>query len=102
VILFFALFWSLHDDWLSPDADHSASYTRWDVPFSPHWTIGGVFIIGVGTFLVGVVLMLIWRAIAPAFFRGEVLRRDTPTLVRDEELRADLGVADQPRTPRDG
>jgi hypothetical protein len=45
--------------------------------------------------------MLIWRAIAPAFFRGEVLRRDTPTLVRDEELRADLGVADQPRTPRD-
>jgi amino acid transporter len=99
LILYFALAWSLRDDWLSPDADHSSSYTRWDMPFTPHWTIGGVFIIGVGTFLVGVVLMFIWRAIAPGFFRGEVLRRDTPTLVRDEELSTDLGVSRGNRSP---
>ena len=96
LILYFALAWSLHDDWLSPDADHSASYTRWNIPFPPHWTVGGVFLIGVGSFVVGVILMFIWRAIAPAFFRGEVLRRDTPTLVRDAQLSTDLSVADRP------
>src|SRR5690242_18853779 len=96
LILHFALAWSLHDDWLSPDADHSASYTRWNIPFPPHWTVGGVFLIGVGSFVVGVILMFIWRAIAPAFFRGEVLRRDTPTLVRDAQLSTDLSVADRP------
>ena len=94
LILFFALAWSLHDDWLSPDAEHSASYTRWVVPFAPHWTIDGVFLIGVGAFVVGIILMLIWRAIAPPFFRGEILSRDTPTLVRDAQLSTDLGVAD--------
>jgi amino acid transporter len=93
IILYFALAWSLRDDWLAATNDNAASFTQWDVPFAPHWSIGGVFIIGVGTFLVGVVLMLIWRAIAPAFFRGEVLRRDTPTLVRDEQLSTELGVA---------
>jgi hypothetical protein len=33
---------------------------------------------------------------APAFFRGEILRRDTPTLVRDAQLSTDLSVADGP------
>jgi amino acid transporter len=102
VILFFALIWSLHDDWLSPDADHSASYTRWNVPFAPHWTIGGVFLIGVGAFVVGIIIMLIWRAIAPAYFRGETLNRETATLVRDEQLSTDIGVAGrQPPPPSD-
>jgi amino acid transporter len=33
--------------------------------------IGGVFVIGVVTLLIGVVLMAVWKARAPAFFRGE-------------------------------
>ena len=41
LILFFALAWSLHDDWLSPNADGAASYTGWNMPFPPHWHIGG-------------------------------------------------------------
>jgi hypothetical protein len=28
--------------------------------------------------------MLVWRARHPAFFRGETLRKDTPSLVFDE------------------
>ena len=32
--------------------------------------IGGVFILGIGSLLIGVVLMIIWNSVAPAFFRG--------------------------------
>ncbi len=39
--------------------------------------VGGVFIIGIGTLLLGVVLMIIWNMIAPAFFRGETLSKRT-------------------------
>lgn len=37
--------------------------------------IGGVFVVGIGALLLGVVLMLVQRAVAPAFFRGETLPR---------------------------
>ena len=84
IILYFALAWSLHDDWLDPDATGAASYTVWQLPFAPHWRVGGAFLLGVGTLLVGVVLMIIWRFVAPPFFRGETLDRDTPTLVPDD------------------
>jgi amino acid transporter len=47
--------------------------TFWTLPFSPHWRIGGVFLTGSGALLVGVFLMLVYRAIRPAFFRGETL-----------------------------
>ncbi len=77
-----ALGWSLKDDWLAP-SDVSTSYTGWHMPFAPHWHIGGVFLIGLGTFLVGLVLMAIWRVMAPAFFRGETLNRATETKVPD-------------------
>jgi amino acid transporter len=94
LIMFFALIWGFHDDWIAP-SDVSTSYTAWTMPFSPHWTIGGVFLIGVGTFVIGVILMLIWRAVSPPFFRGEVLTRTTPTLVRDDdELSASITIAD--------
>jgi amino acid transporter len=82
VMLFGALIWSVKDAWLAP-SDVSTSYTGYHMPFAPHWTIGGVFLIGIGTFVIGIILMYIWRAIAPAFFRGETLSRDTETLVPD-------------------
>ena len=63
------------------------SYTVWDMPFAPRWQIGGVFLLDVGALLIGVVLMFTYRALRPAFFRGEVLNRDTPTRVPD-----DIGV----------
>jgi amino acid transporter len=46
--------------------------------------VGTVFAIGVGILLVGAVLMVAWRLQAPAFFRGETLRQDTPALIVEE------------------
>ena len=45
--------------------------------------VGLVFILGVGLILSGLILIAIWRAKDPAFFRGETLRTDTPALVVD-------------------
>ena len=45
-------------------------------------SIGGVFLIGIGSLLIGVVLMFAWQAVAPAYFRGETLpKRDSTELV---------------------
>ena len=46
-----------------------------------------MFLLDVGALLIGVVLMFAYRALRPAFFRGEVLNRDTPTRVPE-----DIGV----------
>lgn len=46
--------------------------------------VGTVFAIGVGILVLGGVLMLVWRLRAPAFFRGETLRQDTPALIVEE------------------
>jgi amino acid transporter len=86
VILYVALIWSLHDDWLSANATGAASFTQWTMPFAPHWSIGGVFLLGIGTFVIGIILMLIYRVVAPPFFKGETLNRDTPTLVPDVDV----------------
>jgi amino acid transporter len=53
--------------------------------------IGGVFVIGIGSLVLGAVLMLVYSRVAPPFFRGE-------TLVPG---RADL-LLDAPRTPTIG
>ena len=82
LMLFFALAWSAKDDW-NWNGGNGASYTSWTMPFSPHWQIGGVFLLGFGSLLLGVVLMIIWRLVKPSFFKGETLNRDSPTLVPD-------------------
>ena len=46
--------------------------------------VGGVFIMGVGSLLVGVVLMIAYSFKAPAFFRGKTLHKDTPILVPED------------------
>ena len=46
-----------------------------------------MFVIDVGAIVLGIVLMFIYWAIRPAYFRGEVLNRDTPTRVPE-----DIGV----------
>jgi hypothetical protein len=42
--------------------------------------LGTVFVLGVGVLLLGVVVMLVWQARSPSFFRGETLKTDTPAL----------------------
>jgi len=78
LILFCILGYSLWYDW-----NPNNSYTSFTLPFPPHWHMGGVFLIGVGVFIVGVILMFVWAAMRPAFFRGQVLTRETPTLVQE-------------------
>jgi amino acid transporter len=46
--------------------------------------LGTVFVLGVGVLLLGVVVMVISQAREPAFFRGETLKHDTPTLIVEE------------------
>jgi amino acid transporter len=68
LMLFFALGYSGYLDWKSDEG-----YTSWTMPFSPHWHIGGIFIIAVVTAVVGVLLMLISIPIYRPFFRGQVM-----------------------------
>jgi len=85
LMLYFAMLWSIKDDW---NFGSDQSWTVWDMPTSPHWEIGGVFMIFFVTAVLGVVLMLLWRFASPSFFSGEVLNRATPTLVPDDERSA--------------
>ncbi|OLB75256.1 MAG: hypothetical protein AUI14_21405 [Actinobacteria bacterium 13_2_20CM_2_71_6] len=36
--------------------------------------IGGVFLLGIGSILLGVVFMIVWNVVAPAYFRGGTMR----------------------------
>ena len=67
------------------------SSTSWQMGFWPHWDIGGVFLIDLFALVLGVALMFLYAAFRPAFFRGEVLNRDTPTLV-PEDIGLDVGM----------
>jgi amino acid transporter len=73
VLLFTALGFSVYYDW-----NPNFGYTYWTMPFSPHWQIGGIWLIAVGTAVVGVVLMFVASATPSLkpFFRGEVIAPD--------------------------
>jgi len=45
--------------------------------------LGGIFVIAIGSLLLGVVLMLIMSRISPAFFAGKTLNRHTPIVVAE-------------------
>ena len=46
---------------------------------------GAVFVLGIGTLVLGVVLMVIWNMIAPAYFNGETLPKGSYDLVLASE-----------------
>jgi amino acid transporter len=77
LMLFFALVWSVKEDWKV-----DTGYTSWLLPFPPHWHIGGIFIIGALSLLVGLVLLAIFSVSLPAFFRGDVLSKESSLVVR--------------------
>jgi hypothetical protein len=83
VILYLIIGWSF---WYYWSAARSQSYTSFTLPFPPHQQVSGVFVIDVLTIVLGIVLMFVYKAIAPAFFRGEVLNRDSATLVTEDFL----------------
>ncbi|SDY52987.1 amino acid/polyamine/organocation transporter, APC superfamily (TC 2.A.3) [Modestobacter sp. DSM 44400] len=47
--------------------------------------VGGVFVIGIGALLLGVVLMAVWNVVAPAFFRNETMLPGSGDLLPDPE-----------------
>lgn len=59
--------------------------TSWTLPFAPHWQVGGVFLLGVGSLLLGLPLAWAARRHQPEFFRGEVLTRGLPTGAADPD-----------------
>jgi amino acid transporter len=76
LILWFILGWSFWYYW-----NPANSYTHWDIAGRE---IGGTFTLDVGALVLGLTLMYTFNAIRPAFFRGETLNRDTPTLVTED------------------
>ena len=61
-----------------------ACKTYWDPDYgyTSIGDVGGVFLIGVGSLLLGLVLMFVYQGIAPSYFRGETLpKRDSGDLV---------------------
>ena len=89
-LLGWAIMWAIGGYSLDQDWGTGSSLTSWRVP-GVHWEIGGAFVLAVGSILIGIVLMFIYRAVAPSFFRGEVLTRDTMTLV-PEDVGAPVGL----------
>ncbi|MDR3662720.1 MAG: APC family permease [Mycobacterium sp.] len=81
LMLWTAMFWAFWYYWHPTNC-----YTSWNMPIT-HWQIGGVFLLDFGAVILGIVLMVVYAGIRPAYFRGEVLNRDTPTRVP-----ADIGV----------
>jgi amino acid transporter len=57
--------------------------------------IGGAFVLGVGSVLLGVILMIIYNAVAPAYFRGDTLRGDQVVTETGEFVAAE-DVATEP------
>jgi len=80
LIMYAAGIWSLWADW---DVATENSYTSWEMPFFPHWYIGGVFVIAFISALVGLVMAICVRLWMPAYFRKQTLTRNTPTLTPD-------------------
>ncbi len=82
-LLGWVIMWSIGGYSLVQDWKPSNSYTSWHVP-GLGWHIGGAFLLAAGSLVLGVVLMYVYRAVAPAFFRGEVLNASTATLVPED------------------
>ena len=56
-------------------------YSKPDAGSTTLGGVGGVFLIGIGTLVLGAVLMVVYSFFAPAFFRGRTLKPGTADLV---------------------
>jgi amino acid transporter len=60
-------------------------YAQKDYGNTTLFGIGAVFVLGIGSLLLGAVLMFIWNAISPAYFNGETLPKGSHDLVLASE-----------------
>ncbi len=56
--------------------------------------IGGVFVIGIGSLVLGAVLMFIYSRVAPPFFRGETLTKGSHDLILPPSHPIGIGLPD--------
>ena len=54
--------------------------------------IGGVFVIGIGSLVLGALLMFIYSRIAPPFFRGQTLTKGSHDLILPPGHKAGIGL----------
>ena len=66
------------------DLDPEYSYVALTIP-GTDTQVGWALILGIGSMLLGVVLLLVASFYYKPFFRGETLNRDTPILVPDDD-----------------
>jgi amino acid transporter len=85
-----AIMWSIGGYSLKQDWSPANSDTSWRVPVL-HWHMGGSFLLAAGALLIGFLVIIVYPAISPAFFRGEILNADTATLV-PEDVGAPIGL----------
>jgi len=78
VLLWTFMGYTIYQDW-GPDS----SYVIWNMHFAPHWHIGFAFLLGIGSLLIGFVLMLISIPKFRPFFSGQTLNRDTPIFLAE-------------------
>jgi len=72
----------------------SYQYAQPDYGNTTIFGIGGVFVLGIGSLILGGVLMVVYRFVAPSFFKGETLaRRGAHDLVL-------AGIATEPESER--
>ncbi|MGA8115701.1 MAG: APC family permease [Actinocatenispora sp.] len=69
--------------------DPDSSYTH---PFG----IGGQFVVGIGSIVLGLILMIIYNIVRPAYFRGRTMERGTVVTETGEVIRDDA----PPELPR--
>jgi hypothetical protein len=92
LILFFAMGWSFYLDYKTGGDDY-ASYT---VVHVFGLKVGGVAVIGVVAAVLGILVMILYGVSRPAYFRGQVLNKNTPTLLADE---AGVLIGTEPQSP---
>jgi amino acid transporter len=78
-----AIMWSIGGYSLKQDWSPASSDTSWRVP-ALHWQIGGSFLLAAGSLIIGFLVIIVYPAISPPFFRGEVLNASTATLVPED------------------
>jgi hypothetical protein len=75
----------------------SYQYAQPDYGYTSLAGIGGVFVIGIGSLVLGVILMFVWQALHPNYFRGETLPKraaDELVLAGQEGRRSRVALPD--------
>ena len=75
------------------------TYYAADYGVTTFFGVGGVFVLGIGSILLGIVLMIIWNIVAPAYFTGRTMRSDVVVVHTGEAITVghDVGPDDDPR-----